>query len=180
MESRIDQIVLELEQHHNDPDSQKPISESTLHALQKVIDYTIDELSSKNLSISSSIIPSLTSAMESGGPQHPLLSSKFYLSFLLTPNSNVISLFTPMVYFAPSATLLRIVNWVDRLVKQRVDEAIVNTVSEILVMALESCGNSLNYNKSCSLCSEILSELLIITAAEILRCLSSSIIMYKS
>ncbi|GKF26253.1 hypothetical protein Tco_0082147, partial [Tanacetum coccineum] len=198
-------IVTKLEQHHKDPDSQKPISESTLHALQKVIDYTIDELSSKNLSISSSIIPSLTSAMESGGPQHSLLASKVYLSFLFTPNSNVISLFTPMVYFAPSATLLRIVHRVDRLVKQRGDEgqgqgrammrwkqvkslhvldyilfwvwfistcflivwlkAIVHTVSEILVMALESCGNLSNYNKSCSLCSEILSELLIITVA---------------
>ncbi|GKE28423.1 condensin-2 complex subunit D3 [Tanacetum coccineum] len=115
-----------------------------------------------------------------------------------------------MVYFAPSATLLRIVHRVDRLVKQRGDEgqgqgrammrwkqvkslhvldyilfwvwfistcflivwlkAIVHTVSEILVMALESCGNLSNYNKSCSLCSEILSEL----------CLSSSIIMSKS
>ncbi|GJY72435.1 CDT1-like protein a, chloroplastic isoform X1 [Tanacetum coccineum] len=95
MERRIDQIVTELEQHHKDPDSQKPISESTLHALQKVIDYTIEELSSKILSISLSIIPSLTSAMESGGPQHSLLASKVYLSFLLTPNSNVISLFTP-------------------------------------------------------------------------------------
>ncbi|GJX85749.1 hypothetical protein Tco_0336523 [Tanacetum coccineum] len=60
MERRIDQIVTELEELHNDPNSQKPISESTLHALQKVI----DELSSKNLSISSSLIPSLTSALQ--------------------------------------------------------------------------------------------------------------------
>ncbi|GKA61957.1 condensin-2 complex subunit D3 [Tanacetum coccineum] len=106
--------------------------------------------------------------MESGGPQHSLLASKVYVSFLLTPNSNVLSLFTPMAYFAPSAMLLRIVHRVHHLVKRRGeegqgqgpgkgdDEAIVHTVSEILVMALESCGNSSNYNKSCSLCSEIL------------------------
>nr|GEU54866.1 condensin-2 complex subunit D3 [Tanacetum cinerariifolium] len=117
MERRIDQIVTELEEHHNDPDSQKPISESTLHALQKVLDYTIDkddpieienlsdELSSKNLSLSTSLIPSLTSAMESGGPQHSLLASKVYLSFLLTPNSNVLSLFTPMAFLSLLRTI---------------------------------------------------------------------------
>ncbi|GJW08963.1 condensin-2 complex subunit D3 [Tanacetum coccineum] len=261
MERRIDQIVTELEEHHNDPDSQRPISESTLHALQKVLDYTIDkddpieienlsdELSSKNLSLSTSLIPSLTSAMGSGGPQHSLLASKVYLSFLLTPNSNVLSLFTPMAFLsllrtircafknrssgppsgnagkkkrggggrgknkgksvevgddeveASQAThefdvrtifpvlerlhlvlgLVHLDRFPDSL------KAIVQTVTEIPVMALDSCGNSSNYNKLCSFCSEILSELLksehgdkIITAAEILRCLSSSIIMSKS
>ncbi|GJX66495.1 hypothetical protein Tco_0300838 [Tanacetum coccineum] len=39
-------------------------------------------------------------------------------------------------------------------------KAIVHTVTDIPVMALDSCGNSWNYNKLCSLCSEILSELL--------------------
>ncbi|GJU14167.1 condensin-2 complex subunit D3 [Tanacetum coccineum] len=151
MERRIDQIVTELEEHHNDSDSQKPISESTFHAcpaLQKVLDYTIDELSSKNLSISSSLIPSITSAMESGGPQNTLSSLPRF-----TPNSNVLSLFTPH-----GVALLRIVH------------------------RRKNKGKSVEVGDD-----EILSDLLksehgdnFITAAEILRCLSSSIIMSKS
>lgn len=66
-------------------------------------------------------------------------------------------------------------------------KALVQTMAEIPVMALESCGNSSNYNRLCNLCSDILSELLksehgdkAITAAEVLKSLSSSIILLKS
>ncbi|KAJ9537063.1 LOW QUALITY PROTEIN: hypothetical protein OSB04_029796 [Centaurea solstitialis] len=257
MEEAIYQIVTELEAHHNNNLlSQRPISESALLALQTLLDYTFDkddpieienlseELSSKNLSLSSLLHP-LTSAMEDS--HHSLLASKVYLSLLLTPNFPVLSLFTPMAFLSLLRTLrcsfknsqlgpssgnlgrkkrggggggraknkgnsvevgeterearefdvralfpvlerlhlvLGLIH-LDRFPDSL--KALVQTMAEIPVISLESCGNSSNYNKLCNLCSEILSELLksehgdkAITAAEVLKSLSSSIILLKS
>ncbi|XP_024978621.1 condensin-2 complex subunit D3 [Cynara cardunculus var. scolymus] len=258
MEEAISQIVTELEAHRDDPHSQRPVSESTLLALQTLLDYTIDkddpieienlseQLSSKNLSLSSSLLHPLTSAMDSKVPHHSLLASKVYLSLLLTPNFHVLSLFTPMAFLSLLRTvrcsfknsqsgpasghfsrkkrgggsrgrsknkgnsveagesdreaikfdiralfpvlerlhlvlgLIHLDRFPDSL------KALVQTMAEIPVLALESCGNSSNYNRLCNLCSDILSELLksehgekAITAAEILKSLSS-IILLKS
>ncbi|KAI3691568.1 hypothetical protein L6452_31364 [Arctium lappa] len=256
MEEAIYLIVTELEAHRDNPHSQRPISESTLLALQTLLDYTIDkddpieienlseQLSSKNLSLSSSLLHPLTSTMDSN---HSLLASKVYLSLLLTPNFPVLSLFTPMAFLSllrtlrcsfknsqsgPSSAnlgrkkrgggsggrsknkgnsvevgeterearefdirdlfpvlerlhlvlgLIHLDRFPDSL------KALVQTMAEIPVMALEFCGNSSNYNRLCNLCSDILSELLksehgdkAITAAEVLKSLSSSIILLKS
>ncbi|KAL7595809.1 hypothetical protein Lser_V15G30715 [Lactuca serriola] len=261
MEEAIYQIVTELEVHRNDLHSQTPISESALLALQTLLDYTLDkddpieienlsdELSSKNLSLASSLLQPLTSAMDSGVPHHSLLASKVYLSLLLTPNFPVLSLFTPMAFLSllrtvrrsfkntqsgpPSANVAkkkrggrgggRSKNTSKNVEEEGEEErepvrefdvrtlfpvlerlhlvlrlihlgrfpdslkALVQTVAEIPVTALESCGNSANYTKLCNLCSQILSELLksehgdkSITAAEVLKSLSSSILLSKS
>ncbi|KAJ0458861.1 putative armadillo-like helical, condensin subunit 1/Condensin-2 complex subunit D3 [Helianthus annuus] len=121
MEEAINQIVTELEHHHHhhhhNPQSQTPITQSTLQALQTLLDYTInkddplemenlsDELSSKNLSLSTALLPPLTAAMDSGGPHHSLLASKVYLSLLLTKNFPVISLFNPVAFHSLLRTI---------------------------------------------------------------------------
>ncbi|KAI3689478.1 hypothetical protein L2E82_47436 [Cichorium intybus] len=260
MEEAIYQIATELESQRNDSHSHNPISESTLLALQTLLDYTLDkddptemenlsdELSSKNLSLASSLLQPLTSAMDSGG-HHSLLASKVYLSLLLTPNFPVLSLFTPMAFLSLLRTIRRSFknpqsgppsgnpvkkkrggrgggrskNTSKNVEEEGEEEretvrqfdvrdlfpvlerlhlvlglihlgrfpdslkALVQTVAEIPVTALESCGNSSNYTKLCHLCSQILSELLksehgdrSITAAEVLKSLSSLIILPKS
>ncbi|KAL4565790.1 hypothetical protein LXL04_029896 [Taraxacum kok-saghyz] len=261
MEEAIYQIVTELEAHHNDSHSHTPITESTLLALQTLLDYTLDkddpieienlsdELSSKNLSLASSLLHPLTSSMESGIPHRSLLASKVYLSLLLTPNFPVLSLFTPMAFLSLLRTVRRSFknpqsgppsgnqgkkkrggrgggrskNTSKNVEEEGEEErepvrefdvralfpvlerlhlvlglihlgrfpdslkGLVQTVAEIPVTALDTCGNSANYTKLCNLCSQILSELLksehgdkSITAAEVLKSLSSSIIFSKS
>lgn len=66
-------------------------------------------------------------------------------------------------------------------------KSLVQTVAEIPVMALELCGNSVSYNKLCDLCTRILGEIFraehgdqLITAAEVLKSLSPSILLLKS
>ncbi|XP_057956929.1 uncharacterized protein LOC131150308 isoform X2 [Malania oleifera] len=66
-------------------------------------------------------------------------------------------------------------------------KSLIQTVAEIPVTAVELCGGSGNYTKLCDLCSRILSELLkpehgdqAITAAEVLKSLSPSILLLKS
>ncbi|CAK9145584.1 unnamed protein product [Ilex paraguariensis] len=66
-------------------------------------------------------------------------------------------------------------------------KSLVQAVAEIPVMAIELCGNSGNYGKLCHLCSRVLSEVLkaehgdqSITAAEVLKSLSPSILFLKS
>ncbi|KAL8224175.1 hypothetical protein R6Q57_019650 [Mikania cordata] len=110
------QIVTELEEHHNNPHLQRLITESTLLALQTLLDYTInkddpieienlsDELSAKNLSLSTALHP-LIGAMDSGEPHHSLLASKVYLSLLLTKNFPVISLFNPVAFHSLLRTI---------------------------------------------------------------------------
>ncbi|KAA8527448.1 hypothetical protein F0562_034837 [Nyssa sinensis] len=66
-------------------------------------------------------------------------------------------------------------------------KSLVQTMAEIPVMALELCGNSARYSKLCDLVSRILNELLrsehgdqAITAAEVLKSLSPTILLLKS
>ncbi|XP_059648060.1 uncharacterized protein LOC132294275 [Cornus florida] len=113
MEEAIYRIVSDVENHHSlaDLSSQTPISESTLLALQTLLDYTLnsndpldidrlyDQLSSKNLSPSSLVRP-ITAAMDSGPTHLSVLASKVYLSLLLSPNAPVFTLFTPMAFLS--------------------------------------------------------------------------------
>ncbi|CAL5395681.1 unnamed protein product [Camellia sinensis] len=113
MEEAMHRIVSELETHHSlsDPNSQTPISKSTLLDLQTLLDNALnttdsvdierlyDELSSKNLSPSSLLRP-ITSSMDSSPTHLALLASKVYLSILLSPNSPVFTLFTPMAFLS--------------------------------------------------------------------------------
>ncbi|KAL6970282.1 hypothetical protein U1Q18_029982 [Sarracenia purpurea var. burkii] len=66
-------------------------------------------------------------------------------------------------------------------------KSLIETVAEIPLLAYELCGASASYNKLCDLCSGILSELLrpehgdqSITAAEVLKSLTPSILLLKS
>ncbi|KAI8007154.1 hypothetical protein LOK49_LG07G01858 [Camellia lanceoleosa] len=113
MEEAIHRTVSELETHHSlsDPNSQTPISKSTLLDLQTPLDNALnttdsidierlhDELSSKNLSPSSLLRP-ISSSMDSSPTHLALLASKVYLSVLLSPNSPVFTLFTPMAFLS--------------------------------------------------------------------------------
>ncbi|XP_076925854.1 condensin-2 complex subunit CAP-D3-like [Bidens hawaiensis] len=117
MEDAIYQIVTELEHHHHNPQSHTPITQSSLQALQTLLDYTLnkddpielqnlsDELSAKNLSLSTALLHPLTAAMDSGGPHHSLLASKVYLSLLLTKDFPVISLFNPVAFHSLLRTI---------------------------------------------------------------------------
>ncbi|GMH08305.1 hypothetical protein Nepgr_010145 [Nepenthes gracilis] len=110
MEDVISRIISDLEGIHN-LNPQTPISEQTLLDLQTIVDHQTlnddgdpdqisplwEELSSRNLSLSSIISP-ITSAMESGSIPLSLLSSKVYLSLILSPNSPTLGLFTPMAF----------------------------------------------------------------------------------
>nr|XP_043617734.1 condensin-2 complex subunit D3 isoform X2 [Erigeron canadensis] len=260
MEEAIHQIVSELESHHSDTHSLEPISETSLLSLQTLVDYTLNkhdpielenlsgELSSRGLSLSSSLIHPLTATMESRDPHVSLLASKVYLSLILTPDFPVISFFTSVAFLSLLSTIRRcfksyrsgppsgnvgrkkkggagksknkgkgvemgddesereLIREFDVRVLFPVIErlklvlglihldrfpdslkALVQTVAQIPVLAIESCGNTSNYSNLCSLCSEILSELLksehgdkAVTAAEVLKSLSSSIITSKS
>lgn len=108
MDESISRIVSNLE-------TQSSISESTLKDLQTLLDFAFNtndstdveslyaEISSRKLSISS-LIDSVSSAMDSGGLSRSnvisLLASNVYLSLLLSPNSPVLSLFTPMAFLS--------------------------------------------------------------------------------
>lgn len=104
MEDAIQRIV-------NDLETKTPISESALKDLQTLLDHTLktndpidigdfyDELSSRNLS-PTSLINSIASTMDSSPSSVSLLASKVYLSLLLTPNSPVFTLFTPMGFLS--------------------------------------------------------------------------------
>ncbi|XP_055814332.1 uncharacterized protein LOC129883780 isoform X2 [Solanum dulcamara] len=104
MEDAIQRIV-------NDLETKTPISESGLKDLQTLLDHTLktndpidigdfyDELSSRNLS-PTSLINSIASTMDSSPSSVSLLASKVYLSLLLTPNSPVFTLFTPMGFLS--------------------------------------------------------------------------------
>lgn len=114
MEDTITQIVSDLETHP--PNS--PISESTLLALQPLLDYTLrtkdpvdfdrflDELSEKNVSLSALMDP-IGSAMESGPTHLAILSAKVYLSLLLCPNAPVLTLFTPLSFYSLMRSIRR-------------------------------------------------------------------------
>lgn len=66
-------------------------------------------------------------------------------------------------------------------------KSLIQTMAEIPVMAVELSGNSGNFSKLCNLCSRILSEVLspehgdqTVSAAEVLKSLSRSILLHKS
>lgn len=66
-------------------------------------------------------------------------------------------------------------------------KSLIQTMAEIPVMAVELNGNSGNFSKLCNLCSRILSEVLspehgdqTVSAAEVLKSLSRSILLHKS
>ncbi|KAH6769692.1 binding protein [Perilla frutescens var. hirtella] len=110
MDEVIARIVADLE-------SQSPISQSFLRDLDTLLDFTLqtndtidienfyNELSSRNLSLSS-LTNAIFSAMDSGvSSSNSVLASKVYLSLLLSPNSPVFTLFTPMAFLS----LLRVI-----------------------------------------------------------------------
>ncbi|KAL1832552.1 hypothetical protein ACET3Z_002203 [Daucus carota] len=112
MEDTVSQIVSDLETHLlNSPDSSTPISESTLLELQTLLDYTLrskdpvdieqffDELSEKKVALSCLMDP-IVAAMESGPTHLAILAAKVYLSLLLSPNAPVLTLFTPLGFYA--------------------------------------------------------------------------------
>ncbi|KAJ0035105.1 hypothetical protein Pint_24509 [Pistacia integerrima] len=105
-DATISRIVTDLEETLNqNPTS--PISHSTLLDLQSLLNTNdpdlifrfFDQLPSRNLSISSLITP-ISSVMDGGPTNLSLLGSKVYLSLLLSPNSPVFTLFTPMAFLS--------------------------------------------------------------------------------
>ncbi|XP_060174055.1 uncharacterized protein LOC132604530 [Lycium barbarum] len=104
MEDTIQRIVNNLE-------IQTPISQQSLKDLQTLLDHTLktndpidindfyDELSSRNLS-PTSLINSIALTMDSSPSNVSILASKVYLSLLLTPNSPVFTLFSPMGFLS--------------------------------------------------------------------------------
>ncbi|KAM0962714.1 uncharacterized protein LOC126606320 [Malus sylvestris] len=115
MEETITRIVTELEElrrsdNPSDPQIQ-PISDSTLSDLQTLLDIALSdddpelmdrlyhELSSKSISLSNLVRP-ITSAMDLGRAHLALSASSVYLSLLLSPNSPVCTLFTPMAFLS--------------------------------------------------------------------------------
>ncbi|XP_004298132.1 PREDICTED: condensin-2 complex subunit D3 [Fragaria vesca subsp. vesca] len=116
MDESIARIVTELEdlRHLENPANTQtqPISDSTLSDLQTLLDAAADEndpenpmdrfsdeLASKSLSLTSLVRP-ISAAMDSGPAHFTLAASKLYLSLLLSPNSPVCTLFTPMAFFS--------------------------------------------------------------------------------
>lgn len=110
MDEVIARIVADLE-------TQSPISQSFLRDLDTLLDFTLktndtidienfyNELSSKNLSLNS-LTNAISTAMDSGiSSSNSVLASKVYLSLLLSPNSPVFTLFTPMAFLS----LLRVI-----------------------------------------------------------------------
>ncbi|XP_039048837.1 condensin-2 complex subunit D3 [Hibiscus syriacus] len=111
MEETIARILTELEEIYQ---TQSPlISPSTLLDLQSLlstndpdfISQFFDDLSSKALSPSS--LTNLLSFTMDSSPSHYLLASKVYLSLLLSPNSPVFTLFTPISFLSLLRSLRR-------------------------------------------------------------------------
>lgn len=105
MDEIIARIVSNLE-------TQVPISHSILTDLDTLFDYTLktndtidlenfyNELSSRNLSLIT-LAAAISSAMDSGlSCSNSILASKVYLSLLLSPNSPVFTLFTPVAFLS--------------------------------------------------------------------------------
>ncbi|KAK6161168.1 hypothetical protein DH2020_004549 [Rehmannia glutinosa] len=220
MDEIIARIVANLEHH-------LPISQSFLRDLDTLLDYTLNtkdpidlesfynELSAKNLSLSS-LTNAISSAMDSGlSSGASILASKVYLSFLLSPNSPVFTLFTPMAFLSllrairlaiKNPTLVSNEGSVSQSpgrkkkgrkkiaanknrVENRVDclKALVQTVCEIPMTAVEHWGNLGSFKRLCELCSQVLSEALKSehgnqgdAAAEVLKALTPLILLSKS
>ncbi|GLT79389.1 hypothetical protein SLA2020_508800 [Shorea laevis] len=214
-----------------------------------------DELASKNLS--PSFLTHLLGSTMDAAPTHlALFASKVFLSLLLSPNSPVFTLFTPVAFLSflrsirrslkhrppaptddsPQAQQARtsrkgksggrgrgkkdnsrtfggydeeegqesgavdvreiisvmemLVSVLDLIHLDRFPDSLkslIQTVGEIPVMALETCGHSGSFSRLMDLCSRILSGVLrsehgqeVSTATEILKALSPLILMVKS
>ncbi|CAA0817502.1 binding [Striga hermonthica] len=244
-------------------ETQSPISESFLKDLGTLLDYTLktndpidlenlySELSARNLSLSS-LANEVSSAMDTGlSSSISILASKVYLSLLLSPNSPVFTLFTPMAFlsllrairlaikkpssvssegsvirslgkkkkgkrnnlgnkkgsgnreFAASSaeegdfdvgdlfTLLeKLIHVMDLVHLDRFPDclkALVQTVCEIPMTAVENWGNLGSFKRLCELSSEVLSEALKAehgiqgdTAAEVMKALAPLILSSKT
>ncbi|KAI7736421.1 hypothetical protein M8C21_016094 [Ambrosia artemisiifolia] len=230
MEKHINKIVTELYHHHTNPNPQQPITQSTLQSLQTLLDYTLnkddpielenlsDELSSHNLSLSTSLLTPLTAAMDSGGPHHSLLASKCSQVGLVNSHvgrkkkggrlkgrgknvifsgyedesieSDVVREFDVRVLFPVLERLHLVLGLIHLDRFPDCLKGLVQTMGAIPAIALEACsGSGLgSFNRLCDLCGEILSELLKgeehgdkgVTAGEVMKALSCSIILSKS
>ncbi|MBA0813307.1 hypothetical protein Gohar_027170 [Gossypium harknessii] len=116
MEETIARILTELEEINQIPNTQNQtplISRSTLldlHSLLStndpdLVSQLFDDLPSKSLS-PSSLTNFLSFTMDSA-PSYSLLASKVYLSLLLSPNSPVFTLFTPISFLSFLRSLRR-------------------------------------------------------------------------
>ncbi|CAN1247584.1 Condensin-2 complex subunit CAP-D3 [Linum perenne] len=113
----LSRLIANLEEAREDTSSQTPthpLSRSALNDLHFILNaddsHLLDQffslLSLKSLS-PSSLLPPLTSAMDSGPVNLSLLSSEAYLSLLLCPNSPVFTLFNPMSFHSLLRSLRR-------------------------------------------------------------------------
>ncbi|TYJ15397.1 hypothetical protein E1A91_A10G181200v1 [Gossypium mustelinum] len=116
MEETIARILTELEEINQIPNTQNQtplISRSTLldlHSLLStndpdLVSQLFDDLPSKSLSPSS--LTNLLSFTMDSAPSYSLLASKVYLSLLLSPNSPVFTLFTPISFLSFLRSLRR-------------------------------------------------------------------------
>ncbi|KAK2645835.1 hypothetical protein Ddye_021030 [Dipteronia dyeriana] len=116
-DATISRIIADLEEtlansssnsNHNHHHQAAPISHSTLKDLQSLLDANdpdivfrfFDNLSSKKNFSASSLIPPISSAMDSTTTNLSLSASKVYLSLLLSPNAPVFTLFTPVAFLS--------------------------------------------------------------------------------
>ncbi|KAI9196349.1 hypothetical protein LWI28_023173 [Acer negundo] len=119
-DATISRIIADLEEtltnsssnsnHNHHHHQAAPISQSTLTDLQSLLDANdpdivfrfFDNLSSKKNFSASSLVPPISSAMDSTTTNLSLSASKVYLSLLLSPNSPVFTLFTPVAFLSPA------------------------------------------------------------------------------
>ncbi|KAI9195668.1 hypothetical protein LWI28_017082 [Acer negundo] len=117
-DATISRIIADLEEtltnsssnsnHNHHHHQAAPISQSTLTDLQSLLDANdpdivfrfFDNLSSKKNFSASSLVPPISSAMDSTTTNLSLSASKVYLSLLLSPNSPVFTLFTPVAFLS--------------------------------------------------------------------------------
>ncbi|KAJ6313642.1 hypothetical protein OIU77_015013 [Salix suchowensis] len=117
-ETTVCALITDLEETLNTQNQSHPLPFTlpTLRNLQsfldsndpKILSQLLSNLSSKSFSLSS-LVPPLTSAMDSAPTHLSLLSSKIYLSLILLPNSPVFSLFNPISFLALLRSLRRAV-----------------------------------------------------------------------
>ncbi|KAJ4955714.1 hypothetical protein NE237_012497 [Protea cynaroides] len=122
MEEAVHRIITELEAHNSGNDPADGISESALLKLQALLDHinTLvadgddpddinclwEDLASKNIS-PAVLVRQITPAMDSGSIRLTLLASQVYLSILLSPNSPVFTLFSPVAFISLLGSIRR-------------------------------------------------------------------------
>ncbi|KAL5983741.1 hypothetical protein ACLOJK_017832 [Asimina triloba] len=251
------QIISELESQNSslqNSDLGNPLSESSVLSLQTLFDddesaRLWEELSSKNLP-SSLLLRPITAAMDGTQPRISLSASHLYLTILISPNSPVFTLFTPVAFLSllrsirrsfkhrgpavqtppdegprrktkrsrkrsgsqrlvgeetgdePGSSeshvdprlvfsvLRKLESVLDKIHLSRFPDilkSLVETVAGIPITALESFGDSGNYNSLCNLCFRILNGILqpehgdqTVAAVEVLKSLAVSFLLLKS